>query len=184
MGREQQATEPGAAARRHHLADVADAFLSAAPGARAAAPPLLAAAPGSADTRGVLERLAAGRGGRQVRDLGGRVRERLSDWEREGLRGVPPTPAPLLVWCPRADEALSLAGHLDLGRLAALLRPARVTVLWLAAEAGRQSPPAALRARVAALAAAAVPSAVVTVHCLGWSGPADRQLAELAARYC
>ncbi len=183
------------AARRHHLATVADAFLSGGPGPSGGHPaaeemapgtrPLVTAAPGAADTARILARLAPRRPRTGAHDLGGRVGERLARWEREEGLGLAPDAAPLLLWCARGEEGLSMRAGLSLGRLAALLRPDRVTVLWEPAAGAEpvRRPAAALRSRVAALAAAAAPEAAVTVHCLGWDAPADDQLRRLAARF-
>lgn len=176
---------------RHHLAAVADAFLSGADGAVVpgrdgppAAPPLVTAAPGGLDTGRILAAVAPEREPPGARDLGGRVGTRLGRWERGQPAGQWPASA-LLLWCPRGEEGLQVRTYLDLGRLAAMLAPQRVTILWLAGSgpAPGRPPDAALRGRVAALAAAAAPDAAVAVHCVGWDAPAERQLGELAARF-
>ena len=195
MGARSSTEAAGAKPRRHHLATVADAFLSGDAGRRAgragaatappAARPLYTAAPGAVDTARILARLAPRRSRTGAHDLGGSVGERLARWEREDSLTADAAAAPLLLWGPRGDEGLSVRAGLSLGRLAALLRPRRVTVLWQpgSGTAPVQRPAAAQRARAAALVAAAVPGATVTVHCLGWDAPADAQLDQLAARF-
>jgi hypothetical protein len=172
---------------RHHLGAVADAFLppaAAAPGARAA-PPLFAAAPGATDTAAVLEILRPSSKGGTTRDLGAAIGVRLGRLERSGAMAPVGATSPLLIWCPRAEEGLSLTAALALGRLGALIRPARITMLWFAASGPRtgREPTAAQVAAAGALARAAAGKAVVGVHCVGWTDDPLRQLGDLVGRF-
>ena len=140
------------------------------------------AAPGDADTALVLNHLAPRRRERACHDLGSGVAVRLARWEREALLGAAGAPRPMLLWCPRAAEGTSLLAGLTLGRLAALLRPCRLTVLWFAAEAA--APPTdRMRRRADRLFAAAVPETTVSLHCVGWAGDAADELESLGRRF-
>lgn len=178
---------------RHHLEAVADLFLDPVqPLDRAASaavrpsrkPCVYAAAPGTSDTAAVLAALVGVEGSLVGADLGPAIGTRLSRLEG-GDGAAQPGAASVLIWCPRGNEGLSVVAALALGRLASLLQPARLTVLWFAAPAsvvGRE-PERHSRERVEALVQTAVPGAAVAVHCLGWTGPAAAQLEELARRF-
>lgn len=172
--------------RHHHLDAVADVFLSPtrpAGGGKTAL--LVAAAPGAADTASVLGALRPDAGPDQVRDLGHAIGVRLGRLERTGEIARDAAVASQLVWCPCSTEALAVTAALTLGRLAALVRPVRITVLWFAGGVtciGRD-PTAAQRERVRRLACAAIPETPVTLHCVGWDDDPMRQLAALAGRF-
>ncbi|MDY0108837.1 MAG: hypothetical protein RBT60_02760 [Candidatus Krumholzibacteria bacterium] len=176
---------------RHHLAAVADAFLPVGPPAKAAGRTdggnVYAAAPGGVDTAGVLSVLCAGSTTKRCRDLGGGIADRLRRWERDGRLPLSEPGQPVLIWCPIAEEALSLVCTFTLGRLGALLQPEKVTLLWFAGSQAQRSrglaPAVTLRARAVALAGAAVPAADVVLHCLGWDGDAGQELRDLARRF-
>lgn len=179
---------------RHHLASVADAFLSS-PAADEAVrapldqPPLFTAAPGTSDTASVLAVLRQnselGEGPDADRDLGGAIGVCLVRLERGGALARPAAPPPLLIWCPRGREGLSLVAALALGRLGALLQPSHLTVLWFPGpgRAVDRDPDLEQCRRASRLARAAIPTAAVAVHCLGWTEDAQTQLADLARRF-
>jgi hypothetical protein len=176
--------EPG----RHHLAAVADAFLPFASPRQRERPDALtvyAAAPGDLDTAGILATLLLAHPSRSCHDLGGLVGLRVGRWERGGQLGDTNSGRSLLLWCPVGPEGLALTSALTLGRLAALLCPRKLTVLWFAAgvEAPGRRPDNRQRLRVKALAVAAVPQAEVALHCLGWLAESRRELEDLARRF-
>jgi hypothetical protein len=163
------------------LAHVADAFLTSA--AAAADRPLVwAAAPGSVETATVLATLHPRAEPERLRDLGSGIGVRLGRLER--AESSLSRDASVLLWCPRGGEGLSLVAHLALGRLAALVAPRQVTVLWFAGGrvAPGRRPDAHQRRRVRSLARRAVPAAAVTLHEVGWTAPIGDQLAALARR--
>jgi hypothetical protein len=175
-------------ARRHHLSAVADAFLPFAPPRQRERPDALAvyaAAPGDLDTAGILATLLPAHPSQSCHDLGGAVGLRVGRWEREGRFSDAKSGRPLLLWCPVGPEGLALVSALTLGRLAALLCPRKLTVLWFAAgvEAPGRRPDTRHRQRVLALATAAVPQAAVALHCLGWLAESRRELEDLARRF-
>ena len=184
----------GPTSSRHHLASVADAFLSpsatdATAGAQSVRPPLFTAAPGTSDTASVLSLLRpvleSDEEATADCDLGGAIGVRLARLERSLALARFAARQPLLIWCPRGKEGLSLVAALALGRLGALLQPSRLTVLWFAGPgrlAARDPGPDHCR-RASTLAQAAIPGAAVAVHCLGWSNDAQAQLADLAHRF-
>jgi len=179
---------------RHHLVSVAEAFLSAPAADESACAPsdqpsLFTAAPGTSDTASVLAALrSAPKSGErrdEDRDLGGAIGVRLERLERGGALVRPAAPSPLLIWCPQGEEGLSLVAALALGRLGALLQPSHLTVLWFRGPgwaADRNPGPEQCR-RASQLAQAAIPNAVVAIHCLGWTENAQAQLADLARRF-
>ncbi|MEZ4389327.1 MAG: hypothetical protein R3D98_17405 [Candidatus Krumholzibacteriia bacterium] len=170
--------------RGHHVAAIADAFLTETRPRTVARPEVVVAAPGGGATALVSSALAGGRGGAALQDLGDAVGARLGCWEREGLAGSRPAESTVLLWCVKGTEATSLAAALVLGRLAALYEPMAVTVLWLpTAERARSCPTDAERRRARRLGEAAVPRARVSVHCVGWGGDAAAELADLVARF-
>lgn len=171
--------------RRHHVASVADAFLSAAPPPAPARPELVVAGPGLGAASQVSAVLADQARAVPLRDLGDTVGVHLGRWEREGLLPGTAEAAPVvLIWCVRGAEALSLGCGLVLGRLAALFEPAITTIVWLpergpaGAEPGEPS-----RRRVRRLCARAVPRGRVSLHCVGWQGDAATEIGTLAARF-
>jgi len=179
---------------RHHLASVADAFLSSpavdeSVGALPDQPPLFTAAPGTSDTASVMAVLRpvpeSGEGWDEDRDLGGAIGVRLERLERGRALARLAAPPPLLIWCPRGREGLSLVAALALGRLGALLKPSHLTVLWFPGpgRAVDSDPGPEQCHRASRLAQAAIPTAAVAVHCLGWTEDAQTQLADLARRF-
>jgi len=175
-----------AAASRHHLASVADAFLSASPEAESSVrPALVLAGPGVGVTADVAAALNGPGGGSHLHDLGDTVGVRLPRWEREGLPVDRAAGAPVLVWCVRGAEAASLVSGLAMGRLAALLEPLVATLVWLPAgdDPPGRIPGDGLQNRVRRLAMAAAPRSRVAVHCVGWRKPLTEDLTALAARF-
>ncbi len=166
----------------HPLGTVADTFL---PRSGSTLPPLYAAAPGVADTSSVLNVLRPNADEKAVKDLGGAVGVRLGRMERTGGVAVGDWDAPQLVWCPCGNEALTMATALALGRLGALITPARALVLWFAGGVSRigRDPSLDQRRWAKQMADAALPQAVVSLYCLGWKDDAARQLADLAGRF-
>jgi hypothetical protein len=146
---------------------------------------IVAAAPGRADTGQVLRRLAGDGPAARARDLGGLQERDLARWERAGRLEDADLDGPTLFWCPCGREGLSLRASLVLGRLAALIGPARLTVLWFPEdeESPARPPAPALRARVASLARVAWPGGDVRVHCAGWDAPVRDDLDVLARQF-
>jgi hypothetical protein len=186
MGLASPRPEEEGQARRHHLASVADAFLSPALAASAAdedRPALIVASPGMDASAAAMAALDEVPLPRQPRELGDRVGVRLSRWERHGLDdGV--GPGGVLIWCVQGPEATSLAAALSLGRLVALLAPPAITIAWIPVSTGgvRDQPRPSVREHVASLASAAAPRTRVAVHCLGWGGDLAGDLGDLARR--
>ncbi|HOX26563.1 MAG TPA: hypothetical protein PLL30_08265 [Candidatus Krumholzibacteria bacterium] len=181
--------QAGDSASRHRFDAVAEAFLPAArtghEPARDRAGCLYAAAPGAVDTAAILASFGSAAGTAPRFDLGGEVWTRLARWERTGWRAPFPADQAILLWCPRAAEGTSLTASMVLGRLGALIRPRRLTILW---HWGESRPPGRLpdavqRARAESLAGAAVPGAAVTLHCVGWISTVASDLGDLAQRY-
>ena len=175
---------------RHHLAAVADAFLPLSAGADPEGvlpgpPPLFAAAPGASDTASILSVLRPDSAPNTGHDLGGAIGVRLGRLERDRPLARLSAPPPLLIWCPRGEEGLSLVAALALGRLGALLQPSHLSVLWFAGpgQTTDRDPDPHHRQQVSTLAKAAIPLAAVSVHCLGWTEDAQVQLTDLAHRF-
>jgi hypothetical protein len=171
---------------RHHVASVADVFLSPGPAQRVPAtrPTILLAAPGESASRMVVPLRNALPAKVPTHLLGDHVGERLPCWETAGrVDGV--TTGGILMWCVRGTEASSLSCGLLLGRLVAMLAPRATTVLWLPeSDGGRTSAPAASARDVAnRLVGAAVNAAGVVVHCVGWSQSLGADLGSLARRF-
>lgn len=167
----------------HQLAEVAEAFLSSTksePVAPNPMSPIFVAAPGDVSTAEVLAILD--RPGSH--DLGSAAGVRLARWERdEGFQRASREKA-LMIWCPRGLEAWSLVASMALGRIGALLKPSRVTVLWHAGAGDHLdiAPTLASRDRVTARTSAAVPGSRVTVHPVGWGREVAVDLANLLSR--
>jgi len=170
--------------RRHHVASVADAFLSAAPGPATTRPELVVAGPGLGAASQVSAALAGRPRAARLHDLGDAVGVHLGRWEREGLPATAPTAPVVLIWCVRGAEALSLGCGLVLGRLAALFEPPITTIVWLPdrGPAGGE-PGESSRQRVRRLGARAVPRGRVSLHCVGWEGDAATEIGSLMARF-
>jgi hypothetical protein len=120
-----------------------------------------------------------------VCDLGYQIEGKLGRFERDA-RFIYGAGAPTsLFWALNAEEGLSLRCALALGRMGAVLRPRRVTLLWFA---GRNGPVGRLpsvnhRERALALAKVAVPAAMVQLCCLGWLADARNDMNDLARRF-
>lgn len=179
---------------RHHLAAVADAFLplpagadseGVPPGLAPGLAPMFAAAPGASDTASVLAVLQPDSAPSAGHDLGGAIGVRLCRLERDRSLARSTEAPPLLIWCPRGEEGLSLVAALALGRLGALLQPSHLTVLWFAGpdQTADRDPDLHHCQQASTLARAAIPLAAVSVHCLGWSEDAQVQLTDLARRF-
>lgn len=170
--------------RRHHVASVADAFLSEAPPSAPSPPELVVAGPGL----GVASQVGAVLADRPrtvpLHDLGDAVGVHLGRWEREGPPAASPDAPVVLIWCVRGTEALSLGCGLVLGRLAALFEPPIITVVWLP-ERGQAGalPGESVRQRVRRLCARAVPRGRVSLHCVGWQGDEAAEIGNLVARF-
>lgn len=171
--------------RRHHLAAVADAFLSPTPPRANPAPPAAVIAAPGPGTAAVPPVLIGSMGAERTCDLGAGVVSSLPRWEREGFDTPVPGSYPVLFWCVVGREATSLVAALALGRLAALLEPVNTTLLWTPAPDAAPTPPPVrgIRERARRLAAAAAPRARVAVHCVGWSRDATVDLQALAVRF-
>lgn len=172
--------------RCHHVAAVADAFLSevAGPAPVPARPELVVAGPGLGAATQVSSALAAQGRPVPLHDLGDAVGVHLGRWEREGPPQAAPEAPVVLVWCVRGAEALSLGCGLVLGRLAALFEPRVTTVVWMPdrGEVGAL-PSEPSRQRVRRLSALAVPRGRVSLHCVGWRGDPASELGSLVARF-
>lgn len=170
--------------RRHHLASVADAFLSASPEPVLGRPELVVAGPGLGVASKVSAALAGQPNAVPRHDLGDTVGVHLGRWEREGAPSTPPTAPVVLIWCVRGSEALSLGCGLVLGRLAALFEPPITTIVWFP-DRGQSgaAPGEGSRQRVRRLCARAVPRGRVSVQCVGWQGDAATEIGDLMARF-
>jgi hypothetical protein len=167
-------------ARGRDLASVVEAFLGddRAAGTRPPDGPLVAAAPGPLDTGEVLAALRRGTCDPADLALAGPEAPPPEIWDAAGRR-------PVLAWCPRGDEADALGAALALGRVAARIRPASVLVLWhpdVAQPPGRE-PVSARVGRASALARRAAPGVPVRIHCVGWTGGAAQQIADVGKRF-
>lgn len=181
--------DPAATTRRHHVASIADAFLTPDRPPEGVPTPadaveLIVAAPGADLNAVVLAALDSVPLARPPADLGERVGIRLPRWERDG-RLPAGSRGGVLFWCVDGGRADALGSLVLLGRIAGLLEPRQVTVIWCpgADDGPAEHPDQAARGRVQRLVEAAVPEARSAVHCLGWRDDLAHEVADLARRF-